>query len=273
MSTFSNLVNNQNQEVECPACGAHYDIHLPQCPYCDSINEFGDEERYFESLKDIHEDLKDAEDISEEIYAAEAKDTAKKVGKILIIVGIIIVLVVGAIFSLVYISEQRYKRNVLDDIAWERENYPTLDQWYEEGNYDAIADFMHDLYADNNKHNIWSWEHYEFASAYYDYNNLKASENDGLAGMKDDFFARYYFHIAVRLLYDTWDVKLETVKSINKNEYEMIMDFAPYVRDYLKKYYGLNDEEIDDLKEITKYESPSVGVDPNKCDKYVESLR
>ena len=51
--------------------------------------------------------------------------------------------------------------------AWEKENFPQLDQWYEAGDYDKIADFSDRLWEEDSEFYLDHWEHSVFVLDYY----------------------------------------------------------------------------------------------------------
>jgi|GEM_PF-6970272 len=273
MSEFKKIVRKQNQDLECPYCGAVYNIHMMRCPYCDSVNEFGAEEDYLDDLEDIRTKLEDADDLSKELYTDTAKRTLGKAVKVLIVIAIILAFIATVVFA-AYKSFEAYQyKKQKEELAWQRENFVKLDEWYENGDFESVQNFIYDMYGRGESHDIWNWEHYQFYQAYSKYSYIKQYVEESDTKEHDSYDEAYFFDDAMELIFDVWDIKLNTAKSITKTDYEYIMEYRDYTREVIKEFYNLTDEELDAIKSEVIYDSPSVGVDRRKCDAVLEKLK
>lgn len=155
--------------IICSNCGAKFKDNLPECPYCGQIYVPGAEKKYMDSLHEIKEDMSRVTDLSEGIYHKEMKKTIKNAGTVFAVFAVVFLLGAGILFGLNQMfgyseSEEEIKARIL----WERENFPILDQWYEEGNYQAILDFSEDAY-DEKGYYLFEWEHYDFIKHFEGY--------------------------------------------------------------------------------------------------------
>lgn len=273
MSEFKKIINSKGSEIECPYCGAIYDIHMERCPYCDSINELGAEEDYLNDLEDIRKNLEMQDDFTQDMYVDAAKKTMKKALKVLITILIVLASIVVVIFIAYATFKAHQEVKQRQELNWQKENFKKLDAWYDAGDYDAINDFVNQMYDNGEYHETWRWEHYEFMQAYYKYSYIKEYEEKYNDGTLYGYEEKYFFNDAMQLIFDVWDIKLNSAKNINKKEYNLIMEYREYARDLVKEYYNLSDEELDEFSKEIQYDPPGVGIDYNKCDKLLEKIK
>lgn len=155
--------------IICSNCGASFQENAPKCPYCGQIYIPGAEKEYLHNLQELREDMSEIEDISEEIYQREIKKSTKKTGVIVAVFVLILLLGIGVFVGIdrlfsYHESEEDLKARIL----WERENFPTLDAWYEEGEYQKILDFMEETYEEKG-YSFYVWEHYRFVEHFENY--------------------------------------------------------------------------------------------------------
>jgi len=264
-----------DKEITCSSCGAHFSIHKEYCPYCGSVNEYGDEEQYFRDLEDIRDNLEDTVDIQDDIIKKEAKRSYK----IAFIVMAVILLAALSLGIIVFVATKVITvisdKNIEKQMEWEAETFAMLDEMYDSGDIEGACDYIENLYVEGtySKYgNIWSWKHYQFISAYMDMRRIRNYELEMADGTIEDFGRNYSFQMMMAILYERWDLKYENVKSITKSEYDQIKEYQTEVRKILNKYYNLSDEDIDALKTQVTFDPPGEGVDYTKCNKVYESL-
>ena len=155
--------------IVCSNCGAKFQENVPKCPYCGQIYIPGAEKEYMDDLREIKGELSEIESISEEIYQNEIKKNAKKTG---VIVAVLVALLLTGIFLGVgmnhLFSYEESEEEIKARIMWERENFPTLDAWYDNGEYQAILDFMEETYEEKG-YSVYEWEHYHFVAKFENY--------------------------------------------------------------------------------------------------------
>lgn len=145
-------------KVICQNCSAEYDENEVKCPYCGFLYAPGMEKKYMSDLEDKRQALDVVDDEARADYKKEAKGTGKKVLKIVLIVAAVILVIIGAskLYDY-YLFYERYSAE--EELLWQQENFPILDEYFEKGDYDACFDI---LYSDENRdHHIWDWQHYE----------------------------------------------------------------------------------------------------------------
>lgn len=148
----------------CGNCGAEFEKDSPKCPYCGAINETGAEKAYLKDLYEMKEELNELGDMPKQHYRRETVKAWKKVLLILAAVLVLVLLILGGLkWAEKHFSYNR-KVSTKEQLLWEKENFPQFDIWYEEGNYEAIAE---ELWKEENAgYDLWEWEHYYFITAY-----------------------------------------------------------------------------------------------------------
>lgn len=256
-------------KTTCAYCCATYDIHEKACPYCGSYNEAGMEEHYLKTLHGIEKDLNNMESYVADSYVKEAKSVAKKI----IVPVIVIIVVIFALYGLFYYeTEIKYKNYQKLSLAWEEENFPIIDKMYEEGDYDGVAEFMHEAYLSDEKGVSFAfWDHADFMNA-YDMHTYLLDDRDYIDECSESFKKsekELTVCYCMALLYDSWDEKLSNGR-INKKEYAMILEYQDEARTFMKKYFGVDDTDI--YKQDVIFDPPGIGIDYSKCDKLADKL-
>lgn len=155
--------------IICSNCGAKFQESASECPYCGHIYMPGAEKEYIENLHEIREDMSEIEDLSEEIYRNEVRKNVKKTSVIIIVIVVFFLLLILGLAGISRLlsydeSEEEIKARML----WERENYPILDAWYEEGEYQTIVDFMEKTYEETD-YSFYDWDHWQFIMQFENY--------------------------------------------------------------------------------------------------------
>lgn len=277
MGKVTTYINKQQQDIECPSCGAIFNIHAPYCPYCDTVNEYGDEELYLKHLENIRYGLEEVSNIPENVYKNEAKSGMKLALKVFLIVFIVLAILIGLVAGLYKYMEVKSANDWEKQVLFEKEYYPKLDKMYADGDYDGLNDFWSEtILGELQGYYIWSWDHYEFLVGYRSYKDIldywEDIKNDPNP-KRDDYRFKYGFSNAITLLYDTWEVKYKTVKSMTKEDYDRILEYQITAREFLHEVFGLTDEEIEAIGPQIYQDPPGVGYDYNKIDKVYEKIR
>ena len=150
--------------LSCPNCGAQYEAGLLRCPYCGSVDDYQDETEYLEDLDELRDKLEDMpEDVLREHKKKETVEAARDMKRILTLVGAVaaaILLLIGAsvFFDRVVAGNSDQKRNerAKEEYLWKQENFPKLDEFYENKDYEGLLEFA------NSQENIglYDWDHY-----------------------------------------------------------------------------------------------------------------
>lgn len=251
------------KKIKCLNCGAEFGREHAKCPYCNTIYEWGAEEKYMQELEGIKEELAE---IPEQVEEAYKKETFAAWKKILIIVGAAAVLVgIGAgIFAGVRkMSKRFYEEDIKASLLWEKEYFPKMDEWYSEGNYDAILELMHEHYEDEG-YAVWEWEHYYFINAYESYLDFMDSvdymTNEETANRKT---SQYMVGSAIHFVF--------FLKKANytAEEWEMIQVWQAQVEEVLYEEMKFTEEEV---KELYEKINDDGYIDYDECDKYTSKI-
>lgn len=172
--------------MTCPNCGAALDESVAKCPYCGSTNFPGAEKEYMKELHELHNDLEKLEEVPMDCFEDSIKKESVRAGKrIGISLLVVALLALGILLFLQFNDSQLQKKNAAQT-AWERTAFPKMDAWYEEGNYDAVLDYIV-TDEEAQKYSIYNWKHSDFIWAYADYLMItdweKYSEKDIMTAM------------------------------------------------------------------------------------------
>ncbi|MBQ6697103.1 MAG: hypothetical protein IJN16_10415 [Lachnospiraceae bacterium] len=153
-------MNEAKKMMQCKSCGAHFDEMLPKCPYCGSMSIKGAEAEYMDKLEDIREDM---EDLSAVPIQETKKELKKQTKFVFIIVGVILGLALLLVLVELIFGYRSDKRDRQADYLWQQENFPILDELYEQKNYEELLKRYREAYKEELP--IYSWEHSDFLSA------------------------------------------------------------------------------------------------------------
>ena len=210
------------------------------------MNPEGAEEQYLSGLKKTQDDLDKVDDIAAENVKTEVKDSAKAVGKKLIVIGAVILLIGLAVFLVNKLSSCSDKSYELTEkeMRWQREVFPQLDALYDAGSYRAAAERIYEYGAKD--HRVWDWKHYEFISWYGRYEevqkdvmelNAAGTCSESLAGM---------------LVYDTFGFYFRDYEAsynqISREEKDILDQYREEVVRIIRERMGFSDEKMDELK-------------------------
>lgn len=149
--------------LRCENCHAMIPKDSARCPYCGSLNPIGGEKQYMERLSDLKEDVKDLHGEPVRAYGRELRRTVK-----VIVITFLCLLTVLLLFLLIRSLIDRESMQEYDSkerLMWERENFPLLDEMYEQGDYDGILAFKGEN-SDDINHSIGGWEHSDLIDVY-----------------------------------------------------------------------------------------------------------
>lgn len=172
----------------CKNCGAHFDDHLPECPYCGQFSYAGAEKEYMDRLEDMREDLEELHETVPEMYTGELKKQAKHVRKILLIVLGILTALALLFFGGSKLVDSLYQYDAKAELLFTKEAFPIADEYYDAGDYDGLLEFYQTSLEENSNASFYSWEHYPFLICYENYTIFQYAVS--LMGTED--FSEYY---------------------------------------------------------------------------------
>lgn len=152
--------------TKCPQCGADFDDNMPSCPYCGAFHYKGAEAEYMGKLEGIKDDLGKLSNVGKHTYKKEIKHHIRRLVLTVSVIAGVILLVVMFIRMGRQREEAGYQKRQKEQLLWQRETFPQLDKWYEEGNLNAILEFQNELYESENGYSIVNWEHILLIEAY-----------------------------------------------------------------------------------------------------------
>ncbi len=257
-------------KIICPNCGAAIYATEPKCPFCGYINVAGAEGKFMQDMNHTKEALKEIPELQKKNFKKSMSKSSKIV---LITIGVVTVLFI-VLFGFFWMMENVVYQNEYDPKAeaiWERENYPYLDELYEEGKYDEILEYSWNLYAINEKegtnHSIHNWEHADYIYVYGRYLDLQ-NYVDTLD--KGEELSKYQAENAV---YDgMWFYyrEYDKYRTYTEEEIALIEEYREYAKTLLFDRLKFTQEEADELYEsILEYGS----MDAEKCFKYARKIR
>jgi len=160
-------------KVICPNCGAAIYENEPKCPFCGYINITGAEEQFMRDVQKTEDELSQIP----EMQKKHLKKTLSKNSRIIFVTITIVTVLIAVVFGFHFLVDNVLFRDEKTDfkavMQWERQNYPVLDELYQEGNYDEIIAFEYALYEENSEnetdYSLINWEHYNFINVYRNY--------------------------------------------------------------------------------------------------------
>lgn len=215
----------------CKNCGAAFDDNAPKCPYCGQMNYQGAEKKYKKDLGKIHRDLGQLAEKPKEEYAKKSVSVLKRV---LIVVALCLIAVL-CYFIYSQAKEAGLKEKQRQQLMWEDENFPQLDQWYEAGEYDRILEFQYQLYDEVSPFDIYSWKHFGFLGYYRDYNSCRQL-SDMVKEQKEcsEYILTEGLWSAMVLAYENTDSSLDsiTTKRSVPDSYQLTLEDRERVDQY-----------------------------------------
>lgn len=242
-------------KIKCRECGALIDEQVERCPYCGAINENGAEEKYMQDMDALRDNLEDLGDIPKEEITQEVQKHLKFTGKtvVLTLVAVAIVAVVLLLYNkrwdiymrIYEVTQDTRNADAREQLLWENENYPQLDAWYEEGNYDALLDFYRENSYVNSgiQYNLSSWSHYSLLTYYDEYRECMDFRERLTAGELPYFFEyQSPFYEGLDLIYSR-NAKYRN-DAVDEQDEAAIQKWRDEAADFIKEVYGIDDEEI-----------------------------
>lgn len=249
---------SDNNTIICSNCGAEIPADAAVCPYCGAINEKGSEKQYMNKLEDIREDVEELSDDAAVSYKAEMKKSTR----IFIVTVSVIAAAVLLLFAFKYIRERmaigvQSDSDLKEQMAWERENFPKLDELYEKKDYKSII-----KYLDDPDHGtaFYDWKHAEFIHRYGSYSRCLdnfAAVSENRAEEQDIV---YYISDAVYFTEDT------DYSYLDKEEKSLVVSYQDEISKMLESVFLVTPEEAAQIYQDSLDEKDHFFV-YDKCDK------
>ena len=240
------------KKVICPNCGAAIYENEAECPFCGYINFPGAEEKFMRDIRKTERDMSHIPDLQKEEY----KKTMSKSSKI-IFVTVGITALIAAIILAIYLLFDRVlftysEADAKAQMLWNDENYPILNEMYENGDYDGILEFEYDLYDKNSEnktqYNMYDWEHYYFISGYRNYKNTEAYFEQMDMGMELSKYGKENLVYYCMWFYDRQYDRNREYLPYTDEEIELLDGYREITNGYLFGRLGFTKEEADELQ-------------------------
>lgn len=256
----------------CPNCGAAIEAKEPKCPFCGYINIPGAEDKFMRDLEQTEDALNQIPKEQEKNYKKSMKKSTKVIFVTILIAGIIAAVLVGLYFLLdhIFMSMDNYDPKV--EMAWERENYPLLDELYEAGDYNGILAYEEEVYRQNREegtnHSIYNWEHSDFIEAYRKFLDLQEYE---AVLTETGELSKYQAELAVyHCMWFHYRNYKNELGTYTEEELEIMEEYSTYADKMFYERLLFTDEEADALfKEAVEYDLISAKV----CFEYAGKIK
>lgn len=268
MSNVENLAKENNRLIRCQSCASLIEYSARFCPYCGSTNEIGDELSYQDKLEDIREDMEELGDIPDKVIKDEVMTSAKRLKKMAIVAATVLV-VIFIIYMVASVYRSRSEDvKIKEQIAWERENYGTMDELYEADDFDAIREFYKNYYLtlEWEKHSMSYWEHDYFMSVYEIYAHMNDILNTiELYPERAEYEKTDVFEDAAKLYYTDWE-KGDYRKQLNAKDCKNIEEYRTKALEVLSDHFLLSQDDMENMRnELFDFSFSSYSPDGNKC--------
>lgn len=247
-------------KIICASCGGEFEENLPKCPFCGSMNLSGAEAEYMDKLDDVRENLDDLKDVPIEETKKEFQKQGRFLKKTFLTIGIILIGLL-VIWAIVMKLDSRDARDPKADFIWQQENFPMMDQLFQEGKYDELAEFFKSEATDDKP--VWNWGHFEFIEAYLRIESLQSCFEQEQRGEE----LEEYDYLSI--LCDELDIiGFLKYSDASEEDKEILTGYVePYLSDYENRW-GMTQEEkaaFDDML----YEYHGM-YSFDECEKYIK---
>ena len=235
-------------DIKCPNCGAMIDPHEPKCPYCEYINPAGAQEKFMNELEEKRLKLDNVDEEAAELYNTEIKKKGRRLAITVAVTAAVIILGVLA-FALrdrfFGYSYERSAEDEIEEIAWQKENFPKLTALYEAGEYDDLVDLYFKL-EDTGYHDFWDWEHYSFLDCLVRFSTFtEMMENyPRYVKEKNDSAIASIIYQAARFYYRDY----ENDAKLSKSDLSFIEGLREYAVDVIRDRLRFSDDDMEDLR-------------------------
>lgn len=247
------------KQIICTSCGAEFDNDMAKCPYCGTMNYEGAEKEYLEKLEDVREDLDDLNEVPLEETKKEFKKQGKLIRNVLIVAAVIGLLLFGWSTML----DKAYERDSKADFLWKSENFPVMDELYEAGEYEKLAEFYRQAQEEDKP--VFEWDHYKFMDTYLSvedfYSDLEVMERQDL---RNGTYAS--------ILWNQWHLLgLSKSTELTEEEKAYFKDAFTQAEMHLQQDWGFDEKTYREFYEKAVKTGGYVGFD--NCEKYIKKWK
>ena len=233
--------------IHCPNCGAIFSEQDTRCPYCGYLNPSGAERSYMDKLEKNRKRLDNVDEEAAGQYADEMKRHGKRAFlTVVIIAAVAAVLILGGILLGRILSRtgDDSPEAKTEEMLWQRENFPRLDALYEEGDYEGLANLYREFLMEDADHELWQWEHYDLASYYDMYLQMKDDVQYMEENGAEPLDAADAFYVAAKFYYREYAV----TRSIPAEDKEALEALREEVVPVLYDRLHLSDDDMENYR-------------------------
>lgn len=252
-------VRELDKKMKCHSCGAEYDAALTKCPYCGELNYNSAEREYMDKLSDVREDLEDLEEVPAEEVRSQTSAQGKRILRIVRRTALILAAVLVVFFLITWWSNTSYERDTRADYLWKQENFPTMDAYYEAGDYAGLYTFIRESLDQDQP--AWDWSHYADYEAYDTMLYVENCIEEADAASKSRNFYTFYLYEELRM-----HTMPQWTSRVSDQFQEQYAGNIAAIEEDLQTRWGLDEQGIDAL-----IEDAEIGfVDYDACKAYVK---
>lgn len=258
MQKKQNLQSKQTVKIICPSCGGEFEDMLPKCPYCETLHIKGAEAEYMEKLEDVREDMAELGEVPEKETRKEFKRQGTFLGKIFAVIAIpVLVLVLLFVWS-----NREDERDIQAEYLWKQENFPKMDEMYEQGAYDALREFYIEALLDDKP--VSDWEHIWFCYALNDLYEMEQFWELEQENLRDSDYASF--------LYCGWRFKKgRGTAYLTGEQVELLTPRIEQAMEKFEEYWQFDAEAIEAFEKELEKNDGHISYD--YCMKYVKKWR
>lgn len=243
-------------EKICESCGGNYDDMLPECPYCGSVNYKGAEAEYLGQLEDIRQDMEDLKEVPKEEIKKEFGKQGQFLRKVLVTIVIIFMVLIG--LYLLMQADWGSGRNEKSDFLWKQENYPIMDQLYENGDYETLRQ-----YYTEESNPTWEWSHDDFFTLYMRITELMEVYNWERNGEETDAYGY------ALILQAEWQVLYSSEKAgLDEQEQVKLAEYIQTVQENFDTRWRMTEAEQEEISRQVEKNHGWISIEI--CEAYVE---
>ena len=158
-------------------------------------------------MQDLERVRKDTADIAKESESEYKKTVRRHTKTVMIIVVAVIAALAGLfIYSVVNnkLSEAKRASEIKEEIEFRNAYFAELDEIYETGSDEELADRIDELQAEKGSGALFDWKHYKYYICYREYQSLKLTRENIASGNYIDEDLRMGLFSSLSLLYDDY---------------------------------------------------------------------
>ncbi len=193
--------------------------------------------------------LDNVDEEAAELYHTEMKKKGRRLALTIGITAAVIIL--GIIFFALKDrffkpSYERSPEEEIKEIAWQKENFPKLDELYEAGKYDELLDLYSKFSLESPYHDLWNWPHFSFADCLvrFSYFTESMESYPRYVRERNDSALSSIVYSAFRFYYRDYDSDTK----LSESDLAFLDGLSAYATDIVHNRLNFTDEEMSELR-------------------------